>query len=44
MLHHIFKLISNGKIYEAPIPDNVQRVLDVGCVSVYLNSTLGNID
>jgi hypothetical protein len=44
MLHHIFKLLSNGKIYEAPIPDSVQRVLDVGCVSVHLHSTLGKKD
>ncbi|KAN0091943.1 S-adenosyl-L-methionine-dependent methyltransferase [Hyaloscypha variabilis] len=30
MFHHVLKLVSNGKLYEAPIPKNVQRVLDIG--------------
>ncbi|KAE9367019.1 S-adenosyl-L-methionine-dependent methyltransferase [Stipitochalara longipes BDJ] len=31
MFHHILKLVSNGKLYEAPLPKDVQRVLDIGC-------------
>lgn len=29
--HHAFRLTLDGKLYRAPIPDDVQRVLDVGC-------------
>jgi SAM-dependent methyltransferase len=29
--HHAFRLTLDGKLYRAPIPDNVQNVLDVGC-------------
>jgi hypothetical protein len=36
MFHHILKIISNGKLYEAPISKDVQRVLDIGCVSAHL--------
>jgi hypothetical protein len=36
MLHHIFRTLSNGKSYEAPIPEDVHRVLDIGCVSVWI--------
>ncbi|KAH8776148.1 hypothetical protein BGZ57DRAFT_822965 [Hyaloscypha finlandica] len=31
MLHHIFKLVSHGKLCEAPLPEGIQRVLDIGC-------------
>ncbi|PGH10478.1 hypothetical protein AJ80_07521 [Polytolypa hystricis UAMH7299] len=31
MTHHIFKIMLHGKLYEAPITKDVQRVLDVGC-------------
>lgn len=30
MVHHIFSLLLGGKLYLAPIGDNVQRVLDLG--------------
>jgi SAM-dependent methyltransferase len=29
--HHAFRLTLDGKLYRAPIADDVQRVLDVGC-------------
>jgi SAM-dependent methyltransferase len=29
--HHAFRLTLDGKLFRAPIPDNVQNVLDVGC-------------
>ncbi|USP76720.1 hypothetical protein yc1106_03994 [Curvularia clavata] len=29
--HHAFRLTLDGKLYRAPIPENVQNVLDVGC-------------
>lgn len=31
MMHHIFKLIKDGKLFEASVPKTVQRVLDLGC-------------
>jgi SAM-dependent methyltransferase len=30
LLHHIFLLILEGKLYDAPIPPSPQRVLDIG--------------
>lgn len=33
-MHHIFKLIKDGKLFEASVPKTVQRVLDLGCVSM----------
>lgn len=30
MVHHVWRLILGGELYSAPIPKNVQRVLDVG--------------
>ncbi|WEW57333.1 hypothetical protein PRK78_002798 [Emydomyces testavorans] len=30
LAHHIYRLILGGGLYRAPIPDNVQRVLDLG--------------
>ncbi|KAI8710953.1 hypothetical protein NCS52_01524200 [Fusarium sp. LHS14.1] len=30
LVHHVYRLLLNGKLYRAPIPDNVQRVLDLG--------------
>ena len=30
LMHHLYGLILDGKLYLAPISDNVQRVLDVG--------------
>lgn len=30
MVHHIYSLLLSGKLYLAPIGDNVQRVLDLG--------------
>ncbi|CAO2658560.1 Nn.00g062830.m01.CDS01 [Neocucurbitaria sp. VM-36] len=29
--HHAFRLTLDGRLYRAPIPEDVQRVLDVGC-------------
>lgn len=29
--HHAFRLTFDGKLFRAPIPENVQHVLDVGC-------------
>ncbi|KAH3905008.1 hypothetical protein HBI56_217910 [Parastagonospora nodorum] len=29
--HHAFRLTLDGKLYQAPIPKNLQNVLDVGC-------------
>ncbi|KAH7357650.1 S-adenosyl-L-methionine-dependent methyltransferase [Pyrenochaeta sp. MPI-SDFR-AT-0127] len=29
--HHAFRLTLNGRLYRAPIPKDVQNVLDVGC-------------
>jgi trans-aconitate methyltransferase len=29
--HHAFRLTLDGKLYRAPIGDNIQNVLDVGC-------------
>lgn len=31
ILHHVSTLMQHGKIYLAPIKDNIQKVLDVGC-------------
>lgn len=30
LYHHIFKLLLGGELYVAPVPNNVQRVLDFG--------------
>ena len=30
-MHHIFTMLLDGKLYEAPIPSGIQNVLDVGC-------------
>lgn len=30
MTHHVFTLLLGGKLYLAPVPDNVKNVLDVG--------------
>ena len=35
-MHHIFKIMMDGKLYEAPVPSSIQHVLDVGCVSTTL--------
>jgi len=29
--HHIFRLSLDGALYTAPIPKDVQHVLDIGC-------------
>ncbi|RDW74836.1 S-adenosyl-L-methionine-dependent methyltransferase-1 [Coleophoma cylindrospora] len=31
MMHHIFRVMQGGKLFEAPVPKSVQRVLDLGC-------------
>ncbi|KAH7185114.1 S-adenosyl-L-methionine-dependent methyltransferase [Fusarium flagelliforme] len=31
LMHEVYKIILNGELYEAPISENPQRVLDVGC-------------
>lgn len=31
LMHEVYKIILNGELYEAPIDENSQRVLDVGC-------------
>ncbi|EMR61965.1 putative methyltransferase domain-containing protein [Eutypa lata UCREL1] len=31
LLHHVSTLQEDGKLFQAPIDDNVQKVLDVGC-------------
>ncbi|KAK2790791.1 hypothetical protein FQN53_008614 [Emmonsiellopsis sp. PD_33] len=31
MNHQILRIVMHGKLFEAPVPQNVQRVLDVGC-------------
>lgn len=30
LMHHIYRLLLGGTLCRAPIPDNVQRVLDLG--------------
>jgi len=31
MMHHIFKLLGGDKLYQSPLPKNIQRALDIGC-------------
>ena len=31
IVHHLVKLVLDGKLFLAPIGDNPQRVLDLGC-------------
>ena len=30
LMHHIFRMMLNGALYIAPIPQDIQRILDVG--------------
>ncbi|EAW10017.1 class I SAM-dependent methyltransferase [Aspergillus clavatus NRRL 1] len=30
MVHHIFRMMLGGKLYQAPIPDSPKRILDIG--------------
>ena len=30
MVHHIYRLLLGGRLFLAPVSDNVQRVLDLG--------------
>jgi hypothetical protein len=41
MMHHIFKVMKDGKLFEAPVSTTVQRVLDVGCVGVQIRLVTG---
>ncbi|WZH46858.1 S-adenosyl-L-methionine-dependent methyltransferase [Fusarium acuminatum] len=31
LIHELFRIVLDGKLYEAPIGDNPQNILDVGC-------------
>jgi len=42
--HHAFRLSFDGKLYRAPIPENVQNVLDVGCGTGICNEDNGMIE
>lgn len=30
LVHHIYSLLTQGRLYTAPIPDSPRRVLDLG--------------
>lgn len=39
--HHIFRLCLDGSLLAGPIPDNVERVLDVGTGTGIVSQLLG---